>query len=68
MNANDQKKHPDVPGTATQRPSTDPKRVAPAPARSPANPASKPQGTTEDQIRNMENEGQAQEHETVDEP
>ena len=31
------------------------------PTEDPKNPASKPQGTTQDQIKNMENEGQAQE-------
>lgn len=34
----------------------------------PVSPKAKPYGTTEDQVRNMENEGQAQQHATAEEP
>jgi hypothetical protein len=36
------------------------KRTVPETPRDPKNPASKPNATTEDQVANMENEGQAQ--------
>ena len=36
------------------------KRTVPDTSRDPKNPASKPNATTEDQVTNMENEGQAQ--------
>ena len=36
------------------------KRTVPETPRDPKNPASKPNATTEDQVTNMENEGQAQ--------
>ena len=35
-------------------------RHIPKPAKDPSNPASKPNATTEDQVANMESEGQAQ--------
>ena len=43
-----------------QKQNSNGKRHKSAPAKDPTNPASKPNATTQDQVANMESEGQAQ--------